>query len=497
MFYKKNKKFKKILSKDIVLSKFADGPLTLKDSAILTQKNAKVIYNYSFNDGALSTGLGFKELTIPSSWDKPNVEELIDFKSDEIIAIWYIRWYNMEMEKYLYILYFMRTDYQIRYIFLVNEFNGVIFKNDYILTSVPFCYNYRLNDLDCVCFSSATDGIVVIKIDGSMKYTNGPKVISSLVHYDKFFGLTAGEKNSVVYSSNLDFTSWVNDDKKTVEFQDNLGSFIKLVSFNDYVYIFRQHGITKISAYTSSGEFSKNNLWTSSGFIYRESIEICGDKILFMTRDGLYCFNGASVSKIETDYNEILYNMDKTHCSAACLSGKYYLAGRYDFNDEELIGCENNEDYVNNVLFEIDCENYDLNILRGVDIKKIVAIDNPVMSKLVACFNGDYKGKIGELTHDGKIMGKNLKKNWKSANNDLGYAGQLKQIKKVILKSLGDCIIKISSDREEKEYKVYASSKEQTVNVNVIGNLFEVSFITNECDSCKISAPKIIFNVQS
>ena len=46
------------------------------------------------------------------------------------------------------------------------------------------------------------------------------------------------------------------------------------------------------------------------------------------------------------------------------------------FPDDEKIGCENFEGYKNNALLEIDLKTYEINILRGADIRFLNTINN-------------------------------------------------------------------------------------------------------------------------
>ena len=82
-------------------------------------------------------------------------------------------------------------------------------------------------------------------------------------------------------------------------------------------------------------------------------------------------------------------------------------------------------------MFEIDIETNSVDILRGVDIKKIIALDVPYFSKVIACFNGTNSAHLGELTHNGKIFTTANQKLWTSFKTDLGYKGKLKKIKEI------------------------------------------------------------------
>ena len=81
--------------------------------------------------------------------------------------------------------------------------------------------------------------------------------------------------------------------------------------------------------------------------------------MLFVTRDGLYSFNGTSVDRVARDYDKYFQKLDNANCCCACHKGKYYLATRHNFDDGEQLGCEAKE-FVNNILFEIDVDDFEV-----------------------------------------------------------------------------------------------------------------------------------------
>lgn len=496
IFYKNLKKHKKTEEKNLVFSIFANGLVSNQDDLVAKPNECKNFYNLTFCDGALKTGLGFKNFQVPASASDLETCHGFDFSSKmtAIKGIWMDRWYSTDTESYSYQLLMIDTDFVIYGVPLIDPYNGIVWSKSNKLSSYPtyFCL-YRVDNEDASLFFS-NEGMAYLAAYSEGIYDNVPAMISCVVHYDKFFGITNTNRNTLVYTSNLDITTWTDDESSTIEFLDSRGSFTKLVAFNDYVYLFREYGITKISIYTSKDDFSFTHLYTSSSKIYENSVCVCGDKVLFMTRDGLYSFNGSSVSKECEDYDKYFKNLDNTNCSSACLDGKYYLATKCNFDDGSLVGCESATSFVNNVLFEIDIENFELNLYRGIDILKVLAVDCPYMSKLCACFNNSYTLQVGELSFCGSTFGTSNEKSWQSFTTDLGYRAKRKKIKEIVLNTKFACDVEISSDEETKTFAFAGSEKEQRLPVSVYGKNFSFSFKTN-AEQCEISKPMIVFDV--
>ena len=151
------------------------------------------------------------------------------------------------------------------------------------------------------------------------------------------------------------------------------------------------------------------------------------------------------------------------------------MACKCDYGDEQSVGCESySGGYKNNTLLIYDIEKEHVEIIRGVDINQVLALNNPYKSKLVACFNNEYKGKIGELTFDGQLFGAILPTLWQSTKTDLGYHGVKKRIKYFTIKSSGDATVTISSENMSKQFAVKGKDCVQKIRTNIVGNEFDV-----------------------
>ena len=225
-----------------------------------------------------------------------------------------------------------------------------------------------------------------------------PQFVSMVQIYDLLWAIKEGDRNVIIYNENLNPTQWNSSD-----FEIDLsqyGALIKLISFDDYLYVFREFGICKISMY-SPQKFSVSNIYTSSAKIFADTIIICGDEIVFFAEDGLYSFNGSSVKRLTFGF-EKLVKSNKQKPSATYFNDVYYLALKLDFDDEKTIGCEANENgFVNNALVCIDLHTKKYSITRGVDIYSLTPIFTSDYSTVLACFNGQYCNMIGAISQTG------------------------------------------------------------------------------------------------
>lgn len=513
IFYPNHKNHKQTQEKNLIFSIFGDGITSDVDNSVAKPAQCEMFYNLSVVDGALKTGLGFEDLTVPASTDDLTTVHGFDFASkiDKILGVWVYRWVSEGENNYQLLM--LDSNYKVWAVLMIDPYSGFVIERSRRLKSFPtYCCTYRFDDVDSfVLFSK--EGMVLFS--GVMEgiYDQTPPMISCVVHYDNFFGVTNTNLSTLIYTKNLDLRNWQTEQSSAVEFMDNRGGFTKLVSFNDYVYLFREYGITKISIYTSKSDFAFTHLYTSTSKIFEDSVCVCGENVLFLTREGLCSFNGNSVNRVAEDYNKIWRRLDNTHVSTACLNGKYYVATRLDFDDGAKIGCENESGFVNNVLLEIDIENFDLQIYRGVDIVRLASADTPYFCKLVACFNGQHCQRVGQLTFGahqdenfddkaaldnsssvGKTFGQATEKFWKSYSTDLDFPGRRKKVKEIMLTTKGDVTMEIASDEETKTYTFEGGKNLQKIAANVVGKTFKFSFYTNSAQ-CEIEKPVVVFDV--
>lgn len=494
MFYKNLIKGKKSVQKDLVFDVFQNFVDKTTGESKQQLKEVKNTYNFNVCDGELTTGLGFKKLQMPTSSTEPGSEEILQFDGSKVYAIWSFKWYDINTHGYKYYMLYYNDNNNLG---LTNLFakRPIALYITTPFTQVPTGCNTRHEEDDAIVFSSLEEkGLFLVTGSQNYMYERAPQVQSICCLYNTLFAITTDKREKLFYSSNQDLTQWTEDDMSQIQFNDDLGGLNKVVDFNDYVYVFRDFGINKISFYSTKDTFDISQIHKADSYIYPGTIASSGDRIYFLEGGGIFSFNGSSANKVELDYNEILNKSSKDNATAVCFEGKYYLACRYDFDDNQKIGCEKEEGFVNNVLFVFDTQSKQINVLRGVDIKQLCVLNNPYKSKVVACFNGQHIGNVGELSMDGQVFGQASEKVWTSVYCDMGYADKIKKTKYLTIKTQTDCLITITSDQMSKTYDICGSDKIQQVKVDVFGKEMSVSIGVKKQEA-KISNVKLVFDV--
>lgn len=456
-----------------------------KEEGEVDARNSVLTYNFSCKEGRLLCGYGVRELQMPTSTTDLSSESVIPVNGDEVRALWSFTWYESTGDELKYYLFYFNDQHKFCYDNIFN-IRPLPLSLQSQFTSTPVGINYRINGKDYMIFSSADCNTFVFG-DGYQQYLeNGPKLVSLCSHNDKLFAITGKARRSLVFTDNLNILEWDNSKTKHLEFGDDRGNLTKVISFDDYVYVFREFGITKVSTYATSGELSVSHIFQSSSYIYPGSIASDGENIYFMTRDGFYKFNGSKVTRIELGN----FNMfeDNSNCSAICFESKYMLASRMKFNDGQTQGCEAAEcGYVNNAIFIYNVQTQKVEIVRGVDVKQLLALNNPYKCKVVMCFNNANIDKLGELVTNGKVFGTTSHKVWESPLTDLGQGDNSKKVEFFTIKTNCDCVVTIVTEKTSRQFKILPKSVTQHIKAGVCGKKFKFRIETDGSEGTEIS----------
>ncbi len=486
----------------VKLTNFSGGINTQIDTNLLPLNIAKNSYNFKFTTGSLKTGLGFKDLTI--EYGSGTKTMLVPASVTEIQKVWVYKRYVQATQTFSpLVLFFSKQSganneneiYAGRVVTSANNFHSI---NNFDFTDVPVGMMLRIDGVDkfVFCPSNSTDNLQIWdSIIDIQSYPDAPEIKSLAFHADRLFATVGGDKSQLWFSAESDPSLWNAEDFSGgyIEICDERGPLNAVISYNNNLYIIRDFGITRLTGTGDQSNFVVKNLSLSNSQIYEKTATLCGDRILMFCQDGLYVFDGIEMNKLTLGFEELFAGVDNKNACAAFLNGKYYLACKMNFDDRRFNFDETN--FVNNALIEYDINTGVYSILRGVDIRALTALQYQNNSKLIACFGGDYKNKLGELTNDGTVFGTPTTKVWESPYTDLDYPNKTKIIKSITLQNKFASQIGVCVDGKNYVFDVRGSQKAVRVPINLKGNLFSVGFYATENDAY-ISNPQIEINLE-
>lgn len=471
MYYKKNAKGRAAKSYIYSLSDFSKGINRDVDENALSMDYAYMAYNLKYDDKTLKHGHGFADLKLPDGLHSGQWHTFqAPTSSAKPLRVWnvHITADGSGADENLILVY---CDDGYIYMAYVNDYAPIFTRIQVKFTSEPTIINYKYNDKYVAVICSPTDKMYLWNLTATpVNSSKDLHLVSTCSHYERIFATTSDNKRQVRFSKDLDITNWseTSDAGGFIELVDERGNINKVISFNDYVYLIRDFGISRLSAYGDQSEFSVTHILQTSNMIYSNTAALCGDRIVYLATDGLYYCVGANVYRCNLKINNLIDAALIKNACACYFNGKYYLSIRLNFQDGKTVGCESESGYKNNALIEFDLKTGKLNIFRGVDVRAMESFVYDGWQKLVALFNGAKSQKIGELTDDGKLFDANLPKCWQSPMGDLGSLNE-KVVRSVSLITPANVTIKVKSEQEAQILNVCGAPKLQTLVCNVKG----------------------------
>lgn len=454
---------------EVYVNDFSKG-LDVSTGENITSVSTSVnCYNFNYNKGVLTEGMGVNYFCPPRSQlkDKPTVALNYSYfdegLSRNIKALNVFRYYSRKYSRDRDVLIFYADDGYLWHLNLNVSAPTPMKMSQLDYENCPRFFFGKVDDLDNVFVSNGVEDVGFWDGDSyPIKYDYVPKFISLCNYKNVWFYITTGDRKYLKYCLRPNLNRWViTADTAYQEFIIDLkgeqGNLNRLMNFDKYLYIFRDYGIDRLSLVGEKKEIQINHIYKASNRIYANTVEICGDEMIMLTQGGLISFDGVEAKTIDMKFASKLKGVDNQNAVASFYDGKYYLACKMNYDDEKQIGCEQYEDHQNNTLIEYDPHNKTCAITRGIDIFDMKSIQAHCLNKLVISFNKDYTTRFGELTTDGKFFDSNTNKYWCSPLTDLGYSNKKKIIKEVSLLSKYDCKLTIFTETEQKVFKVEGS----------------------------------------
>lgn len=407
------------------------GMLRALDRRVLSFDRAEKAYNVDVSSGALKpaygvsdTGLIFEKVFYYTRYDEATDERTgiyLGYREGKMYAV-------KDTEK---------------------EIEGVFF------ASAPTGVNYRLYGED-VFLLCGEEGMAVVHADGSaVTVPSAPKITGLAMHNERMFVTIGGRKNAVWFSDDLDPTNWNPelDEGGFIELEGEGGATNKVVDFGGYVYIFRDYGIMRLTAYGDQSEFSLTGLFVSSGRIFADTVAVCGDRILFCASDGPYVFDGLSTTRILRDYDGAFAPVKPV---AAYSGGKYFLATKLT----ETAGEEND------ALLCIDPKTGSACLSEGISVRAFSPATEIGGEKL---FCRTDRQTLGQVVRGAAYYDLPRTCLWQGSLSDLGSPDREKLVTELFIDTATPITVTVFTERGAREVRFSGKRAVQRKRVNLIG----------------------------
>lgn len=471
IFNKKSIKVPSLTKKKFNLDSFCfKGDATLDDE-FCSITDVSTLINFDSSSGALKKGVGISNFKGVEFIDENN-------KMVKPLGVYYYKRYDETQN--------VNDDRLIVYASNKKLYSLKLSKNASKLNEIenssfekkPTAINYNYSGDDVLIISSSEDGLFILKGDEISKIEDAPPITSMCIHSERLFATTVGEGTSLWFSDDYNPTNWFIslDEGGYIELIDGRGKLLKVISFLDYVYVFRSYGISRVSAFGEQAEFSVDNLYNNIGKIYGNTVTVSGSYVFFLTSTGLYRFNGIDTVKVLPYYNKFLDGVDNEEAKGVYFNGKLYL----------LVNAKLFGDYIEKVLIVYDIYTKTSYIAKDLGIEDLEIIQGSEYEVVVAT-----KQNLAVLNNDGKRFETPLKKVWISGASDYSIPTKNKRLDKITLYASEAITLVVKVDN--KEYLYQLNSGDNSVLVGKKGKDVLLKIIS-KTPNPKIVKPTLYFS---
>ncbi len=314
-----------------------------------------------------------------------------------------------------------------------------------------------------------------------------PKYVKGLMFAERFFGACnrngAGRicfsKQYVPYNMNAGI-----DEGGYIDVNAKYGKAVDMVVINNSIYNVWQYGITRLKAYGYQAEFELMECCNTSSEVKTESVQVCGNKIIFAQDDGIYSYDGSSLRKVS--YPISLFISDGLEqVASGSNAGRYYIAfhsGRYPGQG-------------NNVLLIYDVVNDKWNMFL-IDVKCMASVKINGKQQMIFVGKDDRVWVFDDSESFGQdaIMSK-----WVIPAGTLGKSELIKEVRAVLLSGQGEGKIKITVKSERgaasKHITLRSSRRVYSLPIRVRGRLIGVEFENVDGNDFVLAEPTVLFTV--
>lgn len=446
---------------------------------IASAGHAEQCFNFSYKDGGLKDGLGIGEIKYkPYESDVDIIYSLPDTLKP--IKIFQLPYYSNEIDFRERMIIFLcedgrvygwkpnkLSDGTISLPFKINK-HGIILHNMYNDET----YIYALSDSKLHLYNLDTE-VYQVQED------NVPQFEELCFYENRVFAIVRDKKQSIWYSDQKNPTNWlVSDAHSFINFDDLKGNCLKIKCVNDGIYVFREYGISKIIYNQNDKGFQVEELYQSTGKIYANSIQECGENFIYLTSDGLYAFNGISSKRLKTRIEDILRKNFNAFSLTAYNNGQYYIAMKIDIEDNLY----EDKTHFANILIQLDLNSMSENILRGEDIIEITSVNESNHSFMFAITKDGESNRVGLINGKGKIFNKSTKKYWKSVESDYDLPHKKKILTRFFIVSKSDINITFNGDGKSKKFHIKGSENIQILKPNISAYRLSVEIESESID---------------
>lgn len=439
---------------------------------------ARTAYNVSFENGMLTGGYGIRAGGY-AGLSSSKVRTLITLNPKKIWT-WKVQTDDGSSMDRLLVLCGDTSGTRKDKVYLVDLKAGTALNSNVVLPdgTDALGMRYTMKGKNSYVFYKTDGGAFFAEKDFFTAHEGTPPLISVCSHYTRVFGIENGSTaNRLVFSAAEDPLNWnvsATEGGYIGVGNEEWGMLKVVKSFKDYVYIFSQHGIYRLTAYAEQSSFKLTPVTSFCGNLRPNTVTDCGDRIVFLTDEAMYSFNGFTTQRLIADNFTMI--TDSNSAATAWDGEKLFVACAIK-RDNLVMGDETKSTAVNNAVLIVDPVKNTAEVMRGADVSYFYFLEYLGTEKLMTVIR-NKPTTFGYLEKGlGSYDGVQLKKRWATSTTDFLEPGMNKRLRRVLVRSKYDLTLNLVMDGTEYPYEITGSEKWQSIYVNRIFDEMSLEFL--------------------
>ena len=349
--------------------------------------------------------------------------------------------------------------------------------------------SYLHEDKDLLLMSGDFDGILIWDGDKVTEVASALRVLSLCVHEERVFAVVQDKRNEVWFSSAFDPYNWNVSAQEGgyIAFDGTLGSVRVVKSLGEYLYIFCDYGIYRLSVYADQSQFVLKKVYHSCDRIYAASIVDCKDTVAFASAQGVHLFDGYRVSRLAVRLGDIMPPASED-ISGVYADECYYLSiadNRVGYPYVSLDGAQGKY-----ALLTVDLRTKQMSLARAGRLRSL----QPMVTPLQSCAVGlsDDTESVVTLDQSGNCLGRPPARLWRVNNIDFGKNMQEKVIRNIEYSTTATYVFGVVADGVVREF-VLPPNRHQ-VQIQIKARVFDF-YIRSDASDVEIDAPVLTVDV--
>jgi hypothetical protein len=291
-------------------------------------------------------------------------------------------------------------------------------------------------------------------VDGQLQVIEGaPGATSICTHKGRMFAVRRTPASRVWFSDVMDVTNWNVSltEGGYIDLDADVGNILKLISLGEYLYVFCENSVWKISAYGDQRSFVVVKVLETAGRIAYGSVVLGGGYVYYMTDAGFFRFDGYNAKRILTELDGIVPYVASVRDNTFCKSEVIWAVEVKD-------GPMTSHEIGRVMLIRLDVFSGEFSLSQGYLINSMVGFKHSGKTQLFTtqgAVNGNGAHKlIGVQCDEGTNFGQPVKKVYSTGMSDLGMSERKKHLKRMTFCTETPLDVLVRTDKGDFDYFV-------------------------------------------